>query len=68
MRTYSLKTIEETNITGSDITKKIDSVPVDEQGNIPEYLNKWRIRKDNQMLVFDTQQEYSDYLSANWNV
>lgn len=65
MNIYTMKTIEEASVHEIAVSTTTFSVPVDSLGNIPEYLNKDRIIKDGQMLVFDTRQEYLDYLSAN---
>jgi hypothetical protein len=70
MITYDLTTVEEATITslpdgayGVSTTSYI--IPIDQNGSPVEYLTKFRIIKDNQMLVFDTEQEYRDYLNGN---
>jgi hypothetical protein len=63
MNAYNLKDVIETSLPQGSST--IYQVPVDSLGNIPDYLNKDRIIEDGQMLVFDTRQEYLDYLNSH---
>ena len=70
MNTYNLTTVEEALLTdlpegATGASTTIYTIPVDSGGNPVEYLTKFRIIKDNQMLIFDTEQEYKDYLSGN---
>ena len=66
MTTYNLTSVEEaTPVTGGGCNTMTYQIPVDTQGNIPIYLNKFRVIKDNQMLVFDTEQEYRTWISEN---
>ena len=63
MNTYDLKEVAETEIPQGATTYY--QVPIDILGNIPDYLNKDRVIRNGQMLVFDTKQEYLDYLESN---
>jgi hypothetical protein len=70
MNTYNLATVEEATITplpeeGNAVSTTSYIIPVDNSGNPVEYLTKFRIIKNNQMLVFDNEQEYRDYLNGN---
>lgn len=66
MNTYELTTVEETSIIGTNISSTTYTLPVDGLGNVPaNYMNKFRVVKDNQMLVFDTEQEYRDWIQQN---
>ncbi len=69
MNTYNLITVEETTITTNNIGSVATTsylVPVD-INDIPvtDYVTKNRVIKNNQMLVFDTEQEYRDWLQQN---
>jgi hypothetical protein len=70
MNTYNLTTVEETTIIplpegGSGVSTTSYILPVDGSNNPVEYLTKFRILQNNQMLVFDNEQEYRDYLNGN---
>ena len=70
MNTYNLTTVEEANlITLPDglvgVSTTTYTIPIDSNGNPVEYLTKFRITQNNQILVFDTEQEYRDYLDGN---
>jgi len=66
MNTYTLITIEETTINGISISGTVYQVPIDQNGDIPtNYLAKNRVIKNGEMLVFDTEQEYRDWLQQN---
>lgn len=64
-RIYNFKTVKETTIvSGSQMTQDFQ-IPIDDLGVVPfDYLYKFRVIKDNQMLVFDTEQEYNDYIAT----
>lgn len=66
MNTYTLKTVEESTISGGTISTTYYTIPVD-NSNIPitDYHSKFRVIVDNQMLVFDTEQEYRDWIQQN---
>ena len=65
MNTYRLITVQETTIVGTGMSSTAYQIPVDEFGNTPsDYLTKNRILQDgSQMLVFDNEQEYLDYIN-----
>jgi hypothetical protein len=63
MTTYNLKAVEEATIVGTNINTYYIKVPIDDNGLIPDYLTKDRVIVDDQMLVFDTHQEYLDYIN-----
>jgi hypothetical protein len=66
MNTYNLTTIKETTIVTNSITTTEYYLPVDQNGNVVlDYLNKFRIIKNGQMLVFDNGQEYNLWLEQN---
>lgn len=69
MNTYNLITVEETTITANNIGSVATTsylIPVDINGiPITDYITKNRVIKDNQMLVFDTEQEYKGWLQQN---
>ena len=66
MNTYTLITIEETTINGISISGTTYQVPIDQNGDIPaNYLAKNRVIKNGEMHVFDTEQEYRDWLQQN---
>ena len=67
MNTYELKTVEETTIIGTGMGSTTYQVPVDQNGNIPlDYQHKNRVIIDNTtMIVFDTEQEYKDWIDQN---
>jgi hypothetical protein len=66
MNTYSLITVEEMYITeGGSISTTIYTIPVNNGIPVTDYVTKFRILQNNQMLVFDTEQEYKDYLNGN---
>jgi hypothetical protein len=65
MNTYNLKTVNEATIIGDNLSTISYVIPIDDLGNIPDYLAKDRIIKNGQMLVFNTRQEYLDYLESN---
>ena len=65
MNTYRLITVQETTLIGTGMSSTAFQIPIDEFNNVPfDYLNKNRIIADgSQMLVFDTEQEYLDYIN-----
>ena len=63
MNTYNLKNVIETHLPQGSST--IYQIPVDDLGNIPAYLDKFRVVIGGQMLVFDTEQEYRSYIADN---
>jgi hypothetical protein len=66
MNTYSLTTVEEMHITeDGSISITTYTLPVNNGTPVTDYISKFRIINNNQMLVFDTEQEYRDYLSSN---
>jgi hypothetical protein len=67
MKAYSLKYVYESRIIGPNMSTTEYQIPVDEFDVTPsDYLIKDRIIKDDQqLLVFDTRQEYLDYLASN---
>lgn len=66
MTEYELKTITETTIGGLTMSGTTYQIPIDSQGNVPsEYQYKNRIMKGGKMLVFDTEQEYLNWLEQN---
>lgn len=69
MKTYNLTTVNETTIIDRElksITTTSHIVPIDGNGDTPlDYTGKNRVIVDNQMIVFDTEQEYRDWLQQN---
>lgn len=65
MNTYNLTTVEESTIAEGNLMTTSYTIPVDSNGNPADYLSKFRIIKNGQMMVFDTEQEYRDYLINN---
>jgi len=65
MNTYNLKTVEEAFYINNSLSTTTYQIPVDDQGNTPAYLDKFRLVTGGQMLVFDTRQEYLDYLNSH---
>jgi hypothetical protein len=67
MQTYTLITVEESTINLMGRSGMTYKIPVDNNGNtVTDYLSKNRvIYNDNQMIVFDTEQEYVDWLQQN---
>jgi hypothetical protein len=69
MNTYNLITVEETTVTTNNIGSISTTsylIPVDiNDVPITDYITKNRVIKNNQMLVFDTEQEYRDWLQQN---
>lgn len=64
MNTYIFKTVKETTIVGGSMMTQENKVPIDDLGNVPiDYLHKNRVIKGEQLLVFDTEQEYNDYIN-----
>ena len=63
MNTYDLKSVEEATIINGNLSVTTTQLRIDDQGNIPDYISKDRVIKDDQMLVFDTHQEYIDYIN-----
>jgi len=63
MTTYNLKTVEESTITNGNLSTTFYIIPIDDQGIVPDYINKDRVIQNDHMLVFDTHQEYLDYLA-----
>jgi hypothetical protein len=65
MNTYTLITIEETTIAGDNISSVYYTIPVDNNNNpVTDYTTKNRILRNNQMLVFDTYEEYRNYIES----
>lgn len=66
MNTYNLTTVEETTIYDNTTSTTYYTIPVD-GNNIPvtDYYSKFRVIVNNQMIVFDTEQEYRDWLQQN---
>lgn len=64
MNTYNLKTVQESVIINGNLSTTTYTIPVDLDNSIPNYLNKNRVIKEDKMLVFDTEQEYLDYLNV----
>jgi hypothetical protein len=65
MNIYDLKTVREATIIGGNMSTNIYQIPVDQNGVIPDYLGKDRvIREDGKLLVFDTKEEYDDYINS----
>lgn len=66
MNTYNLTTVEESTINGDSRSTTYYAIPVD-GNNVPvtDYHSKFRVIVNNQMLVFDTEQEYRDWLQQN---
>ena len=66
MNTYNLTTVEEAIIIAGCITTTFNTLPIDGNGNaVTDYTHKFRAIKDGQMIVFDTEQEYRDWLTQN---
>jgi hypothetical protein len=65
MNTYNLKTVEEAFYINNSLSTTTYQIPVDDQGNTPAYLDKFRLVTGGQMLVFDTEQEYRNYIASN---
>mgnify|MGYP003339545562 CR=1 FL=1 len=65
MNIYNLSTVEQSTISDGNISTTYYQFPIDINGNPVEYLSKFRIIKDGQMVVFDTEQEYRDWLIQN---
>lgn len=63
MNTYNLKSVEEATIINGNLSVITSQLPIDDQGNIPDYISKDRVIQDDKMLVFDTHQEYIDYIN-----
>jgi len=63
MTTYNLKTVEESTITNGNLSTTFYIIPIDDRGIVPDYINKDRVIQNDYMLVFDTHQEYLDYLA-----
>jgi hypothetical protein len=63
MNTYDLKSVEEATIINGNLSVTTTQLPIDNQGNIPDYISKDRVIQDDKMLVFDTHQEYIDYIN-----
>lgn len=65
MKIYNYKKIEESMVSlNGGISTATYYYPVDENGSFVEYLTKFRVLLDNQMIIFDDEQEYRDYLST----
>ena len=66
MNTYNLTTVEESTINGGSRSTTYFAIPVD-GNNVPvtDYHLKFRVIADGQMHVFDTEQEYRDWLQQN---
>lgn len=66
MNTYTLTTVEEMHINeAGDISTTTYTIPSNNGTPVTDYTTKFRIVKDGQMLVFDNEQEYRDYLNGN---
>lgn len=69
MNTYNLITVEETTVTTNNIGSISTTsylIPVDiNDVPITDYVTKNRVIKNNQMIVFDTEQEYRNWLQQN---
>lgn len=66
MQIYNLIQIEEANVTGGSITTTIYNMPVDNTNTpVTNYTTKFRVIQNNQMIVFDSEQEYRDWLQQN---
>jgi hypothetical protein len=63
MNTYNLKSVEEATIVNGNLSVTTTQLPIDNQGNVPDYISKDRVIQDDKMLVFDTHQEYIDYIN-----
>ena len=63
MNTYNLKSVEEATVRNGNLSVTTIQVPVNDQGNVPDYISKDRMIQDDKMLVFDTHQEYIDYIN-----
>ena len=64
MTTYNLKEVEEASIGMGGYNTTVYLIPIDSQGNpVTDYQWKDRVLKNGQMIVFDTRQEYLDYLA-----
>jgi hypothetical protein len=66
MNTYTLTTVEEMHITDAgNITTTFYTIPIDNGAPVTDYITKFRIVRNNEMLVFNNEQEYRDYLDSN---
>ena len=67
MNTYQLITIQESTIIGTGMASTSFQIPIDQNGNTPvDYQHKNRVIIDNtSMIVFDTEQEYKDWVDQN---
>lgn len=66
MNTYNLKTVEESAISGGSRSTTYYTFPVDGNNTpITDYHSKFRVITENEMIVFDTEQEYRDWLQQN---
>ena len=63
MNTYNLKSVEEATIVNGNLSVTTTQLPIDNQGNVPDYISKDRVIQYDKMLVFDTHQEYIDYIN-----
>jgi hypothetical protein len=65
METYTLKTVEQSVLINGSLSSTSYDIPVDSQGKVPDYIDKFRLITNGQMFVFDTEQEYRDWLQNN---
>ena len=66
MNTYNLTTVAETNIIQFGVSTTTTLVPINSDGTpVTDYTVKNRVIKGDQMIIFDTEQEYRDWLVQN---
>ena len=66
MNTYNLITIKESTINDSSFSTTTYQIPVTSGGtSVTDYGDKNRIWINNQLIVFDTQEEYDEWISQN---
>lgn len=67
MNIYNLIMVQETTIATGNMMSTGYIIPVDDN-NVPitNHTTKNRVIKDNQMYVFDTEQEYTTWISENF--
>lgn len=64
MKIYNFTTVKETTIIGDTLMTQDFQLPIDEFGIVPpDYLHKFRAIQNNQMIVFEDEQEYINYLN-----
>lgn len=68
MQTYNIVSVEETTIypeTGGSITET-RKYPVDQSGSVVlDYQSKNRVIREDEMIVFDSMNEYLDWMANN---